>query len=353
MVGGLSYKESQFNRATDARRQPGSTIKPLIYALAIEQGYRPLDTQHCTHTDFAPSGAQPYTPRDYGANPYHERLLTMREALAASCNVSAVAWLQTVGAGNVVDLARRTGVSSPLSPTPSLALGCYEMSPLELCGIYSTLAAGGVYRPPVAVLRVVGPDGRVIHEYQPHSEQAISAGASYIVTDMLKGVLQAGGTGARIGSRLTRPAAAKTGSTEGSRDAWFAGYTPDLAMVVWVGYDDNEALSGGGAALAGPVWRDALEGGLTGIAKRDFTRPRDVVTANVCTVTGLRVNFTCLGQNDLLLAAHTPDEHCGQIHWERFFGINPPQTQQPGAPGEPTQPPTGGNLPRWLRPKKR
>lgn len=262
MVGGRSYLESQYNRAVEARRRPGSAFKPLIYAAAIESGYYSHSTQHCTETDFASPGEDRFSPRDHGADPYHERELTMRQALAESCNVAAVAWLRTVGAGKVIDLARRAGIRSPLSPTPSLALGCYEVSPLELCAMYATLAAGGVYSPPVAVLRVVGPDGRVIEEHQPDPQRAMSASAAYIVTDMLKGVLEPGGTAARIGAALTRPAAAKSGSTEGLRDAWFAGYSPDLAIVVWVGYDDGSAdgwpVGPAGAAQIS-FWPDACQ----------------------------------------------------------------------------------------------
>jgi membrane peptidoglycan carboxypeptidase len=356
IIGGRSYAESQFNRAVDARRQPGSTIKPLIYALALEAGNYPLSTQHCTETNFAAAGAERYAPRDFGTKPYHEDDLTMRRALAESCNVTALNWLQVVGAQNVVDLARRTGISSPLSPTPSLALGCYEVSPLEMAGMYATFAAGGVYQQPVAVVKLVGPDGRVIDEHKPEPQRAMSSGAAYIVTDMLKGVLQAGGTGARIGSRLTRPAAAKTGSTEGSRDAWFAGYTPDLALVVWVGFDDNAALSGGGAALAGPVWRDALEKGLPAASKRDFARPADVVTAHVCNVSGRLTNWTCQGESDLFVAGSAPAEYCGLFHWDNVLGtggrspVAPPAA--PGTGNEPQQPPAS-NTPWWRRPKKR
>lgn len=355
MIGGRSYAESQFNRAVDARRQPGSTIKPLIYALALEAGYSPLSTQHCTETNFAPAGTERYAPRDHGTIPYHEAELTMRRALAESCNVTALAWLQTVGAANVVDLARRTGIRSPLAATPSLALGSYEVSPLEMAGMYATFAAGGVHQQPVAVLRLVGPDGKTIDEHKSNSQRAMSSGAAYIVTDMLKGVLQPGGTGARIGSRLTRPAAAKTGSTDGSRDAWFAGYTPDLALVVWVGHDDNAALTGGGAALAGPIWRDSLEQGLPATAKRDFTRPGDVVTAHICDVSGRLTNWTCQGGTDLFVAGSAPAEYCGLFHWGNVLRIRPGLPGTPSAPSTPSTPGTPGTQPQLpaRRPRNR
>lgn len=322
MIGGREYSESPFNRAIAARRQPGSTFKPFVYAAAVESGYTPADTQLCAPRVFADGTGGGYTPHDYGPQLYHNRELTMREALAVSCNVSAVAWLETVGAPKVVEIAQKSGITSRLEPTPSLALGCYEVSPLELCNAYATLAAGGLSASPVAVLKLVGPGGEVLFEYRPEAPtRAMRQGTAYIVTDMLKGVLQPGGTGAAIGAQLARPAAGKTGSTEGARDAWFAGYTPDLSVVVWVGYDGNQELSGGGAALAGPVWRDTLRYGLENRRAADFVRPAEVVSVAICGETGLLANWTCERHQDLCLADHVPDEYCTVFHWWNIFGI--------------------------------
>lgn len=320
LVGGRDYAESSFCRATAARRQPGSTFKPFVYAAAVESGHASAQTQLCAPQTFSWAGGD-YTPRDHGRQPYHHRELTMREALAVSCNVCAVGWLETVGATRVVELAQRSGIVSPLEPTPSLALGCYEVSPLELCSAYATLAAGGLRASPVAVLQIVGPDGEVVFEHRPgEPSRAMREGTAYIVTDMLRDVLEPGGTGAAIGSRLTVPAAAKTGSTDGSRDAWFAGYTPDLSVVVWVGHDIDAELQGGGAALAGPIWRDTVDNGTAGMPTGDFRQPDDVVYLAVCTETGLRANWSCEHRYELFLAGHAPERYCAKFHWESLFG---------------------------------
>jgi 1A family penicillin-binding protein len=342
MIGGRDYSESTYNRAVDARRQPGSTFKPFVYAAAVERGYTPADTQLCAPRVFAAAGSDGYSPHDYGSQEYHNRELTMREAVARSCNVSATAWLETVGANRVIGIAQRSGIVSPLAPTPSLALGCYEVSPLELCAAYATLAAGGLRASPVGVLRIVGPDGEVIEEYRPEpAARAMRAGTAYIVTDLLKGVLRPGGTGAGIGARITRPAAAKTGSTEGYRDAWFAGYTPTLSVVVWVGHDNPTELAGGGAALAGPIWRETVQTGLKGRRAPDFVRPAEVVSIAVCSETGLRANWTCEQTEDLCLSDLAPAEYCSAFHWPDIFGLKPRSPEEaapPGTPGEPVTP---------------
>lgn len=338
MAGGRDYSESPFNRAVAARRQPGSTFKPFVYAAALESGHTPADTQLCAPRVFASADGD-YTPRDHGARPYHHRELTMREALAVSCNVCAVGWLDTVGAAKVIEYAQRAGIASPLEPTPSLALGCYEVSPLELCCAYATLAAGGLRATPLAVLRIVGPDGDVVYECPPEEPtRAMREGTAYILTDMLQGVLQPGGTGAAIGNGLSRPAAAKTGSTDGSRDAWFAGYTPELSLVVWVGHDDEAQLGGGGAALAGPIWRDTLDNGTEGLPAGDFRQPSDVQRLAVCPETGLRANWTCDRRHELFLVGHAPEQYCTKFHWENvwddiFGDERRPEHTGPGRPG--------------------
>jgi membrane peptidoglycan carboxypeptidase len=246
LVGGTSYDNSQFNRAVQALRQPGSTFKPFVYLAAFTRGYIPSST-----VEDAPVNFGGYRPQNYDMR-YHG-MVSFEQALAFSYNVPAVKVADMVGIDQVITTARLAGITSPLPPELSVALGSAEVTPLELTGAYATLAADGAYAEPHLISRVEDQKGQLIEQTQTRGTMVFPAEAVGALHRCLAGVVNYGtGGGARIG----RPAAGKTGTTSENRDTWFAGYTPNLACVVWLGNDDNSRLakSATGGQLAAPLW---------------------------------------------------------------------------------------------------
>jgi len=286
IVGGRD-STSKFNRATDAFRQPGSTMKPFVYAAAIDNGYTAASTFKCEPVEFKLPNGKTYSPTDFG-NSYHYRDFTLKEALAISDNIVAVKLNEAVGPETVVKYAKSMGINSPLQPILSLALGTKEVSPLEIATGYGSLANQGVKAEPIFVLNIKDKNGNILDENKPFLSKVLDEKTAYIVTDMLKAVLEPGGTGAGIGQAFTRPMAAKTGSTNEYTDAWFIGYTPDLVTSVWAGNDNPKIPAGkSGGALSGPIWRDFNQAALAKIEPRDFPIPTGIVKVKICADTGL------------------------------------------------------------------
>lgn len=246
LVGGTSYDSSQFNRAVQALRQPGSTFKPFVYLAAFNQGYLPSSTVEDAPVNFGGYRPQNYDLRYHGA-------VTYEKALAYSYNVPAVKIAEMIGIDQVINTARLAGITSPLRPELSVALGSAEVTPLELAGAYATLGADGAYAEPHLISKVEDQNGRVIERTQTRGTAVFTTDSVRYLHRCLVGVVDYG-TGA--GAKLGRPAAGKTGTTSENRDTWFAGYTPDLACVVWLGNDDNSRLarSATGGQLAAPLW---------------------------------------------------------------------------------------------------
>jgi penicillin-binding protein 1A len=261
MVGGWSFARSKFNRATQAQRQLGSAFKPLVFAAALEMGYTPADTLFDAPVTF-PSvpGQPPYSPRNFYRS-YHG-ITTLRRALEDSINVTSVKLLALVGPEEVIDLARRCGISSTLYPYPSLALGAADLVPLEVAAAYATIANQGVYVQPYLIERVIDGDGTAIEEHQPSAHRAMSAEVAYVLTHMLEGVIDRGTGAAAAG--LDLDLAGKTGTTDVYGDAWFVGFTPRYTLLSWVGYDVRRSLGrqGTGALAAMPIWQAIVERGL-------------------------------------------------------------------------------------------
>ncbi|WP_025324013.1 penicillin-binding protein 1A [Deferrisoma camini] len=286
LVGGYEFGRSQFNRAVQARRQPGSALKPLIYAAALAKGYTPAtliyDTPVVYESPDLPEKWKPhnYSERFYGAT-------TLREALVRSRNVVTVKVLQDIGVRYAVGFLKGLGLRAEIAPDLSLALGSPAVSPLDLAAVYTALPAAGVRHDPVFVLRVEDRDGRVLDAFEPaEGERVLSPQLAYVVTDMMKGVVREG-TGRAVRA-LGRPAAGKTGTTNDYRDAWFVGFTPERLAVVWVGYDDNRSLGRretGGRAAA-PVWLAFMKEALAGRPVSDFPVPPGVEFARVDARTG-------------------------------------------------------------------
>lgn len=290
LVGGRDFRESQFNRATDARRQPGSAFKVFVYTALVDQGIPLSATQLCEFVAFpGPTPDSLYEPTDFGDEPYHWENLTMRDALRVSDNVVTVKWAQVIGPSTIARYARRMGImeSTPLEPTLPLALGASEVTPLELTAAYAPLANGGYRVEPVAVTEVRAADGRILWQQRSELEPVLAPATAYLITDALRSVLDdPDGTGSHLRQWFQRPAAGKTGTTNERRSAWFVGYTPDLVASVYVGNDDQVPLWGGGGAVAGPIWARFMAGALADVPVKDWDMPADVFAARTCVLGG-------------------------------------------------------------------
>ncbi len=246
LVGGTSYDASQFNRATQAKRQPGSTFKPFVYLTAFTKGHAPGTTVADSPADF--NGYKPvnYDHRFHGTVSYER-------AIAFSYNVPAVRVAEAVGIDEVIRMAHALGIQSPMPAELAVALGAAEVTPLELATAYATIAADGVYADPHVISRVEDQNGQLVDQFPVTASPVVPDQSVWALHKCLTGVVTYGtGAAANIG----RPAGGKTGTTSDNRDTWFAGYTPDLACVVWLGNDDNSRLAGSatGGQLAAPLW---------------------------------------------------------------------------------------------------
>ncbi len=259
LVGGRDYGQSQLNHIL-ARRQPGSAFKPFVYAAAFESGVdgvQPIVTPATTVMDepttFDFDGKE-YTPNNYGEK-FHGQV-TAREALTYSLNVATVKVAELVGYTRVTDMAHQFGLDPSIQPTPSVALGAYEMTPLEVATGYTILANDGVRTEPMFIRNVVDARGESLEENSIRSRRALDPRVAYLVTSMMEDVINRG-TGASVRARgFNAPAAGKTGT---SRDGWFAGYTSNLLAIVWVGFDDNRDLGLSGGNAPAPIWADFMK----------------------------------------------------------------------------------------------
>jgi len=268
MVGGYSFEDSKFNRATQALRQVGSSFKVYVYADALERGSTPFDT--IVDLPFTTiSGGQPYSPHNYDEK--FEGTITLRRALAGSRNVPAVKLAEKVGISTVVDMAKRFGITTPLPPYLPLALGAADMKLLEHVSAFTVFPNDGIRIDPHMIRRVASYDGALLEEAHPEVHDVLSPEVARTMTAMLEEVIQFG-TGVAA-KPLGRPAAGKTGTTQDYTDAWFVGYTPQLTAGVWVGFDDKQISLGKketGARAALPIWLEFMQGAVAGTPVMDF-----------------------------------------------------------------------------------
>lgn len=309
LVGGTNFNLSPFNRATQAKRQPGSSFKPILYASAFDRGYTLASVFDRTPQTYQ-IGKQIYRPLDHN-DEFTSGMLSLREALACSSNVISVKLLDQLGSEPVLNFAHKLGITSTLPSQLSLALGSGEVTPLELISAYVPLANGGVKHPPYTIKRILDHRNRVIYSAVPKGEQVLDKGISFLITQAMTGVLKLGGTAAQAGSLLGRPAAGKTGTTENNRDAWFVGYTPDLVAGVYVGCDKNQRyLPGAASQIAAPIWVKFINQALQGQAPRDFIIPDSVISTTVCKETGQRATTYCPSTSEFFLKGTEPKEFC-------------------------------------------
>ncbi len=259
LVGGRNYGESQLNHAI-ARRQPGSVFKPFVYAAAFDNATKgltpvitPVTTVDDVPTTFEFDGKE-YTPDNYGEEFYGT--VTVREALIHSLNVATVKVAELIGYRRVVDLARQMGLGNNIQATPAVALGAYEMTPVDVAAGYTAFATGGTRAEPLFLRSVIAADGSVEETAGPRTRPVLDPRVAYLTTSLMEDVIDRG-TGASVRSLgFTAPAAGKTGT---SRDGWFAGFTSNLICVIWVGFDDNRDLGLSGSAAAAPIWADFMK----------------------------------------------------------------------------------------------
>ena len=286
MIGGRDARETQFNRAIQSRRQPGSAFKPIIYAAAIDMGYTPATTIIDSPIVFKDEEQDlKWKPKNYGKKFYGPTLF--RTALAKSRNVVTIKILQDIGIDYARDYAGKLGITSNLSRDLSIALGSSGVSLLELVNAYSVFNNSGYLVEPVFITKIIDRDGNVLEESAPTKEKAIEKTTAYIMTNLLEGVVQHG-TGWRA-KALGRPTAGKTGTTNDLFDAWFLGYTPRYISGVWVGFDEESSLGKyeTGSKAACPIWLGFMKGILDKKPVRIFQVPAGVVFSQIDAQTGL------------------------------------------------------------------
>jgi penicillin-binding protein 1A len=290
MVGGRSFTESNFNRATQARRQPGSAFKPFVYAAALERGFSPATL--ITNLDAPIQTMQgDWVPED-------EHLdgdsITMRAALRTSSNRAAVQMLDQVGIPETVRYAQRMGVGSVPS-VPSLALGSGEVTLMSMTAAFATFANRGMVPTPILILRVETADGEVLFSGTEPQQRGVSEATAYLMTTMMADVINAGTAGSARRVGFTLPAAGKTGTTNDYHDAWFVGFTPKLVAGVWVGYDQPKTIIRNGYAseLAVPLWGRFMKTATAGDEPEWFRAPANVTSATICRLSGKLATDNC------------------------------------------------------------
>jgi penicillin-binding protein 1B len=327
LIGGRDYGESQLNHVL-SRRQPGSAFKPFVYAAAFEgavDGVQPIVTPATTVMDepttFDFDGKE-YTPNNYGEK-FHGQV-TARDALTFSLNVATVKVAELVGYTRVTDMAHQFGLDPSIQPTPSVALGAYEMTPLEVAAGYTILANQGVRTEPMFIRNVVNAQGESLEQNAIQSRRALDPRVAYLVTSMMEDVINRG-TGATVRARgFNAPAAGKTGT---SRDGWFAGYTSNLLAIVWVGFDDNRDLGLSGGNAPAPIWAEFMKHAVTLPAYRDvrpFEMPEGVTKVTIDPESLALATPECpVTREEVYIHGTEPTEFC-PLHGGHIAGDTPP-----------------------------
>ena len=311
LIGGRDFRDSPFNRAIQAKRQPGSAFKPFIYTAAIDNQFKPTDILDDEPVNFIGAGGKFWTPHNYDDT--FRGPVTLRYALQLSINIPAIKLLRSVGPTTVASYARRMGVRSRIENDLTIALGTSEVSLMELTSAFAVFADQGIRAEPIMVLRVENKEGRVLEKNAARTEEALSAETSYIMTNMLESVIDHGtGYDARARGFLL-PAAGKTGTTDDFTDAWFVGFTPQVVVGVWVGFDKKKSLGGGmtGNRAALPIWTDIMLEASKLYRFTDFPVPEGVVVVELCEKSGLLALDTCPKKvSEVFRKGEEPTEYC-------------------------------------------
>ncbi len=314
MVGGRDYGESQFNRATESRRQPGSTFKPIVMLAAL--GSEHVGAVHMLPTTKVLDAkfewkyeGQVWSPSNYENKFYGE--VTVREVIEHSLNSATARIAHSVGIVPIRDLAVRLGMDPQMQAFPAIVLGGWEVPPFELAKVFGVFANGGMAATPISVKKVIDRKGGLVEGHRLEMKRVIPAADAYLVTHLLEGVMERGtGAGARR-KGFRHPAAGKTGTSNDYKDAWFAGYTPDLLAVVWVGFDRKAGMGLAGSEAALPIWTDFMRQALADAPHRTFDVPEGVVLVDIDEETGGRAVRDCHKViRESFLAGEEPRELC-------------------------------------------
>jgi penicillin-binding protein 1B len=321
MVGGRAYSQSQYNRAALARRQPGSVFKPFVYLAAFEETaagnaeLTPATLVVDEPTVFA-DGENVYEPANYEGQ--YEGAVTLRRALASSRNVVAIKVAEQIGYNRVASLWSRVRVGAQARAYPSIALGVFEASPLDMAEAYTIFANGGVVRPLRAITEVVD-NGRSRKPAAQQPRRVARPDTTFLVTNMMRSVIDEGSAAAVRAGGFRLDAVGKTGTTNDLRDAWFIGLTPELLTAVWVGFDDNQPLGLSGSQAAVPIWTNFMRRALAGRPNRPFEVPEGVTFADIDPETGQLATDSCPRvSSEAFLAGHEPTESC-RTHGDSGF----------------------------------
>ena len=341
LVGGRNYSKTQFNRAIQAKRQPGSLFKPFVYVAAMDPARERNALTAATVLDDSPisvrSGTAVWQPQNYDLR-FHGHV-TVREALAHSYNIPAVRAAIDAGVPNVVKEASAIGIKSRLEPYPSIALGSFEVTPLEIAYAYSAFANLGVKAEPISILAVATRDGKLLESREVKMRRVAPASVCYVMNDVLKDVFNYGTAAKARTLGFERAFAGKTGTTSNYRDAWFIGYSPRILSLVWVGFDDGHSvrLAGGDACV--PIWTSHMNRVVGTIPDVDWKQPEDVVERQVDPESGMLATPYCPTTRSEIFADGTEPTsvcplHAGSGEPTPFWRDNEEFTQAEGSPGE-------------------
>lgn len=320
LVGGYDFSLSAFNRATQAKRQPGSSFKPFLYAAALESTrFTPVSVVN----DAPEAIRDPYTgkvwkPQNYEKGGF-EGPMTLRAALTKSKNTVSVRLIEALGPDVVTAFAQKAGIRSPMPQNLTLALGTGEVSPLEIANAYATLQGAGQFADPVMLTRIADAKGKVLEERRAAPEPALSPAVAFLATSLMRSVVEEGTAVAVL--QLNRPAAGKTGTAQEFRDAWFSGYTTDYVATAWVGFDDHEPVgpgeTGGKAAL--PIWLEFMRAAHQGKPPREFPVPEGVTAVRIDPRTGKLAGREVPGRTEYFLAGTEPTEETKAVDPNDFL----------------------------------
>jgi len=337
LVGGRDYGESQFDRCTQSRRPAGSSFKPFVYAAALEAGGGSPVITLASILDDSPlavrTASGSWRPVNYDRQ-FHGAV-SVRRAIEQSFNVATARLGQQVGIARVVDVARRVGITTRLDPYPALALGAADVTPLEMARAYATFANGGV-RPEVLLFEDVADErGRTLERRRVESARALDAGTAFLTVSLLEGVVDRGTGRALRSAGFIGPIAGKTGTSQESKDLWFAGFTPDLVAVVWVGFDEPRQMRHAAASIALPIWLRFLKDATGTRVAGSFPRPPSVQVAEIDPETGALALEGCpRRQPEFFLAGTEPRAVCPGDSFP-FFARGEEASGESGAPREP------------------
>jgi penicillin-binding protein 1B len=316
MVGGRNYSASQFNRITQARRQPGSAFKPFVYVSGLDK-FTPASILSNKPETYEVDG-NVWEPKNYA--PVPEEKISVRNALAKSINLATVDLAMHVGLDHIATTANLFGFSIPPNPYPSLSLGAYEVTPLNLARAYCAFAADGVLSFPLSLKEVLDENGKVLEQRHASIKRIISPAKAFIISSMLRSVVDEGTARSLKDMGILFPVGGKTGTTNEYKDAWFVGYTPDILALVWVGFDGGSSIHASGARAALPIWAELISTLPQFVSGNWFKVPPGVVKRTVCSESGqLAIKNRCPHQvEEYFLADNVPLDYCSIHRWNIF-----------------------------------